>query len=133
MMTTEVLLLKAVDYALSLFNYRENCSDKERVLQRSFVEAFRNALIMTRAYIADRRDGVTPVNRDKEIELSLAWNKVGLCGKDLEPMGDFYVVYFEKSNFWADPSGWELDNNDDIDISLKRAEEEAQKFISSSK
>ena len=35
-MTTEVLLLKAVDYALSLFNYRENCSDKERVLQRSF-------------------------------------------------------------------------------------------------
>jgi len=128
-MPTEVLMLKAVDYALSLLGIREARSEKEKRLQRSFVEAFREALILTRAYVADRRDGVVNVDREKETELSLAWNKVGLCGRDLEPQGDFYAVYFEKSNFWADPSGWELSNPEDVDISLERAEAEASKFL----
>ena len=102
-------------------------------MQRSFVEAFREALILTRSYIADRRDNVIDIDRKKETELSLAWNKVGLCGRDIEPQGDFYAVYFEKSNFWADPRGWELSNFHNVDISLERAEAEASKFLSTSR
>ena len=128
-MATEVLILEAVNYALTLLGIREARSEKEKKLQRSFVEAFREALILTRAYVADRRDGVTNVDRKKETELSLAWNKTGICGRDLEPQGDFYAVYFEKSNFWADPKGWELSNIKEMDISLERAEKEASKFL----
>lgn len=128
-MSTEALLLKAVDYALVFLKIREDRSEKEKKLQRDFVEAFREALILTRAYIADRRDGLFKENRDTEKELSLAWNKVGLIGKDLEPMGDFYAVYFQKSDFWADPKGWEINNPGGVDISLERAELEAEKFL----
>ena len=131
-MTTEMLLLKAVDYTIKLITGREIRSEKKRALQQKFVESFREALIQTRAYLADRRDGVLERDRTKEEKLSLAWNKVGLCGRELEPMDDFYVVYFEKSDYWADPSAWELKNFDDIDISLERAEEKAERFLSSS-
>ena len=128
-MATEVLILEAVNYALTLLGIREARSEKEKRLQRSFVEAFREALILTRAYIADRREGVTNVDRTKERELSLAWNKTGICGRDLESQGDFYAVYFEKSDFWSDPKGWELSNIKEMDISLERAEKEASKFL----
>lgn len=128
-MAAETLLLKAVDYALVFLRIREDRSEKERKLQRDFVEAFREALILTRAYIADKRDGRIKEDRNTEKDLSLAWNKVGLIGKDIEPMGDFYAVYFQKSDFWADPKGWKIDNPENVDISLERAEAEAEKFL----
>lgn len=128
-MAAEVLMFRAIDYALSLLSIRKTRSENEMKLQRNFVEAFREALILTRAYVADKRDGIVSVSREKETELSLAWNKVGLCGRDLEPQGDFYAVYFEKSNFWADPSGWELSNIKDVDISLEKAEAKASNYL----
>jgi hypothetical protein len=130
-MATEMLLPKAVDYTIKLLTRREIRTERERALQQKFIASFREALIQTRAYLADRRDGVVERDRTREEKLSLAWNKVGLCGRELEPMDDFYVVYFEKSNYWADPSAWELQNSDDIDISLERAEEIANRFLSS--
>jgi hypothetical protein len=129
-MTGEIMLLmEVVDYALQLLRIRESNSRKEKALQRAFVEAFRDALILTRAYIADRREGVTEVNRERELELSRAWNAVGLCGRDIEPMGDFYAVFFEKSNYWSDPSGWELADTGELDISLENAENEATRIV----
>lgn len=128
-MATETLLLKAVDYALVFLRVRESRSEKEKKLQKDFVQAFREALLLTRAYIADKRDGL--VERDREIEkkLSLAWNQVGLIGKELEPMGDFYPVYFQKSDFWSDPRGWKINNKQNVDISLERAISKAEKFL----
>lgn len=125
------LILRAVDYAKSLFVRWEARSEKEKVLQRDFVEALREALILTRAYIADRRDNLAGKSRKKEMQLSAAWNKVGLCGRDLEPQGDFYEVYFKKSDFWADPRGWDLSENKDLDISLAKAETAANTFLNS--
>ena len=57
--------------------------------------------------------------------LSRAWNTVGLCGRDIEPMGDFYAVFFEKLNYWADPRGRELAGTGELDISLEQAEQAA--------
>jgi hypothetical protein len=127
-MSTEMLLLKAVDYTIKLLTGRETRSEKEKVLQQEFIHSFREALIQTRVYLADRRDEVIERDRKREETLSLAWNKVGLCGRKLDPMDDFYVIYFEKSDYWADPSEWKLYNSDEIDISLKRAEEKAKSF-----
>ena len=126
------LMLRAIDYAIDFFRGREARTEKEKQLQRDFVEAFRHALILTRSYIADRRDEVSDKDRNREVQLSQAWNKVGMCGRDLEPQGDFYAVYFEKSNFWADPRGWDLSAKKDLDISLERAEGEASKYLSTS-
>ena len=95
-MATETILLKAVDYTLQLLRIRESRSKQEQEFKRAFIEAFREALLLTRAYLADRRDRIIDRNREKELELSQAWNRVGLCGRDIEPMGDFYVVYFGK-------------------------------------
>ena len=129
-MVGEIALFKdVIDYGLQFLKIRESRTLKEKELQRAFVKAFRNALIQTRAYIADRRDGVTGINRERELELSQVWNTVGLCGRDLDPMGDFFAVYFEKSNYWADPRGWELSDSKDLDISLERAEVEATHYL----
>lgn len=123
-------LLRAVDYAVELFRERDSTSEKKKQLRRDFTEAFRDALILTRSYIADRRDSVSEQDRQREVQLSQAWNKVGICGQALEPQGDFYAVYFEKSDFWADPRGWNLPENEDLDISLERAQSEANKYLS---
>ena len=128
-MAAETLILQAIDYTLELLRVRESRSAKEKATKRAFAAEFREAMILTRAYVADRRDGRTSRDRDKEVELSLAWNKVGLRGQELEPQEDFYVVYFEKSDFWSDPSGWELSNEQNLDITLQRAEEEAQSYL----
>lgn len=126
------LMLRAIDYAIGFFRGRKARTEQEKHLQRGFVEAFRHALILTRSYIADRRDKVSEEDRNRELQLSQAWNKVGMCGRDLEPQGDFYAVYFEKSNFWADPRGWDLSEKKDLDVSLERAEAEANKYLSAS-
>lgn len=126
---TAILFKEVIDYALQFLKIREARSEKEKELQRQFVSAFRNALLLTRAYIADRRDGITGVDREKEVGLSQAWNSVGICGRELEPQGDFYAVYFEKANYWADPNGWEISECKDLDISLEKAETEAARFI----
>lgn len=126
------LMLRAIDYAIELFRGREAKTEKEKQLQRNFVEAFRHALILTRSYISDRRDRISEEDRNREVQLSHAWNKVGMCGLDLEPQGDFYAVYFEKSNFWADPRGWDLSEKKDINISLEHAEAEASKYLKTS-
>jgi len=125
-----VLMLRAIDYGISFFSGRKARNKEERELQRKFVEAFREALNQTRGYIADRRDNISEVNRAREMQLSASWNKAGLCGRDLEPQGDFYEVYFKKSDFWADPKGWDLSENRELDISLEKAEDEADKYLS---
>ncbi|GEM_PF-6807359 len=123
------LMLSAIDYAIDFFRGRRARTEKEQQLQRDFVEAFREALILTRSYIADRKNDVSDEDRERELALSLAWNKVGMCGRDLEPQGDFYAVYFEKSNFWAEPRAWDLSDKSELDISLKHAESEANKYL----
>ena len=128
-MATEMLLLKAVDYTIKFLTGRKIRSEKEKALQDKFVRAFREALIQTRSYIADRREGVVERDRAREENLSLAWNEVGLCGRKLDPYDDFYVVYFKKSDYWADPSQWKLNDTGEIDISLKRAVQEADKYL----
>ena len=123
------LLLRAIDYGISFFSGREARNKEDLELQRKFVEAFREALLQTRGYVADRRDNITEENREREMQLSAAWNNTGLRGRDLEPQGDFYEVYFMKSNFWADPRGWDLSENKELDISLEKAEAEADKYL----
>ncbi len=123
------LMLRAIDYGISFFSGRKATSENERQLQRKFVEAFREALILTKGYVADRRNDLIDENREKEMQLSAAWNRAGMCGRELEPQGDFYEVYFMKSDFWADPRGWDLSDNQDLDISLEKAEAEADKYL----
>jgi len=64
----------------------------------------------------------------KEVGLAQAWNSVGLCGRGLEPVGDFYAVYFQKANYWADPNGWKVSDFNSLDISLETAEVLAARF-----
>ncbi|GGB81500.1 hypothetical protein GCM10011352_04060 [Marinobacterium zhoushanense] len=132
MPATEIsLMLRAIDYAIDLLRERSARSEKEQLLQRKFVESFREALIQTKAYMADRRDNLPSATRDRELQLSQAWNQVGLCGRDLEPDGDFYEVYFKKSDFWSDPRAWDLSNDKNLDISLEKAEFAANKYLGS--
>ena len=128
-MSTLEIAFQTVEYAL---NYLLDRRGKEKALQREFVEAFREAIIQTRGYIASRRDEASNSDRDTELKLSRAWNKVGLLGRDIEPQGDFYEVFFRKSDFWSDPRGWNLSDKQKLDISLERAENEANKYLSGS-
>lgn len=118
-----------IDYAL---HYLRDKTGRQKALRHDFAEAFREALIQTRSYIADRRDEVSERDRKRELELARAWSKVGLLGLDLDPQGDFYEVFFRKSDFWSDPRGWDLSDKGQLDISLERAEAEASRYLSAS-
>lgn len=50
-------------------------------------------------YVADRRDGLVSVDREKETALPRAWNKVGLCGKVLSPRGTFMPFILKNLTF----------------------------------
>lgn len=71
-MTAETLLLKAVDYTLKFLKIREDANEKEKQMKVSALEAFRDAIVLTRSYIADRREGNKDRDRDRELELSRA-------------------------------------------------------------
>ena len=130
-MAAEALLLKAVDYTLDFLKIRESRSEKEKELKFSALRLFRIAILSTRSYLADRRDHITDRNREKEAELSKAWNDVAIEIKKIETdqAQELYRVCFRKADYWSDPTSWETNKTDDIDISLKRVDRELSELL----
>ncbi len=121
-MAAETLLLKAVEYIWDFFKGRKNENEKEKKLKDSALEAFRDAVVVTRAYIADRRDGITERDRKKEQELSKAWNAVGIRLNKIktDEAKELHRICFNKADYWSDPARWKNNKEGEIDISLSK-------------
>ena len=134
-MAAETLLLKAVDYTLKFLQLREERDAQEQQKIDEVLESFRDALIITRAYLADCREGVSERDRSKEVELSKAWNSVGLKVRNIgsPDAEELYQIFFEKADYWSDPESWQRNTEGEIDISLSRIEEEVRKLLEGEK
>lgn len=147
-MTPESMLLKAVDYTLQFLKIRENADEKEKQLKFAALEAFREAVVVTRSYIAERRDHCfyknglekngtenhgSPKTRDteKELELSRAWNSVGVSIAKFgsKESGELHDICFGKADYWSDPSDWKENREGEIDISLDRVSKEISRLL----
>lgn len=130
-MAAETLLLKAIDYTLKFLQLREERDAQEQQKVDDVLESFREALIITRAYLADCRNGVSERDRAKEVELSKAWNEVGLKVRNIgtPDAEELYQIFFEKADYWSDPESWQRNTDGEIDISLSRVEQEIDKLL----
>ena len=128
-MTEVAMMLKAVDYMVQLLKGREAISAKDHENRVAFAKVFRDALVQTRAYIADQRDGIIERDRNRERELSQAWNLVGIKAQDVPGGDELNDLYYGKADYWSDPTGWEKSELSGIDISLERAESEAKNLM----
>jgi hypothetical protein len=126
----ETLILRGVDYILQLLRIREDRDEKKKQRERVSLEAFRNSIVMTRAYLADMRNDRITRDRNREAAISQAWNTVGLKVRDIgtPEAHNIFQVFFEKADYWSDPEGWEKKAG--IDISLKRVEDEINQILS---
>lgn len=128
----EALLLKGVDYILQLLKIREDRDEQRKQRESEALQAFRNAILLTRSYLADRRDRRTPRDRQKEVTLFQAWNTVGLKVREIgtPKAHEIYQIFFEKADYWSDPKGWEDEQTGkEIDISLERVENDINQIL----
>lgn len=134
-MAAETLLLKAVDYTLKFLQLKQEKDAQNQLQLNAVLESFREALIITRAYLADCRNGVSERDRAKEIELSKAWNEVGLKVRNIgtSDAEELYQIFFEKADYWSDPESWQRNTEGEIDISLSRVEQEINELLEAEK
>lgn len=130
-MTEEMLFLKAIDYMMKFLKKCKDKNEKEKQMKDSALEVFRDAIVATRSYFAVIREEISDRDREKELELSRAWNAVALRIKNIntKEAQKLYEVCFSKADYWSDPTWWRENKDSEIDISLSRLDREISQLL----